>query len=298
MSRRGILLFSAMSLIWGMPYLFIKIAVKELSPAVVVAGRTSLAALVLVPLAIRAGALRPALARWRPLLAFTVIELAIPWVLLTDAERRIPSGLSGLLVATVPLAGTVVAFALGDRSALAPGRIAGLAVGMAGVACIVGFDLSGGSGTWRSVIEIMGVAIGYAVAPFIADRHLRDVPTLGVVAASLACVAVVYIPIAIAVRPDHLPSGKAVAAMVALASICTGVAFMIFFALIAEIGPTKATLITFINPAVAVLLGVAVRGEAFTLTTAAGFVLVLVGCRLATSGLPCRKRAPAVVVRA
>ena len=291
MSRRGLVLFAAMSLIWGMPYLFIKIAVGEVAPPVVVAGRTSLAALVLVPLAIHAGALRPALARWRPLLAFTVIEMAVPWLLLTDAERRIPSGLTGLLIATVPLAGTVVAFVLGDRDALAPRRLIGLAVGMGGVACIVGFDLGGGAGTWRSVLEIMGVAVGYAIAPFIADRHLHEVPALGVVAASLAAVAIVYVPIAIVVRPDEMPSAKAIGALLALASICTGVAFLLFFALIAEIGPGKSTLITFINPAVAVSLGIAVRGESFTVATGVGFVLVLAGCRLATSR-PDRARAP------
>jgi drug/metabolite transporter (DMT)-like permease len=283
MSRRGLVLFGAMSLIWGMPYLFIKVAVAEVSPPVVVAARTGLAALVLVPLAIRAGVLRQALARWRPLAAFTVVEMAIPWLLLTDAERRIPSGLTGLLISTVPLAGTVVAFILGDRSALAPRRLLGLAVGMAGVAAIVGLELDGGSGTWWSVLEVMGVAIGYAVAPFIAARHLADVPPLGVVAASLGAVAVVYTPIAILVRPEAMPSGKVIWSLVALAGICTGVAFLTFFALIAEVGPAKSTLITFINPAVAVVLGVSIRGEAFTAITAVGFVLVLAGCALATS---------------
>lgn len=283
MSRRAWVLFGAMSLIWGMPYLFIKVAVGEVAPPVVVAGRTSLAALVLLPLAARAGALRPALARWRPLLAFTVIEMAIPWLLLTDAERRIPSGLTGLLLAMVPLVGTVVSFVLGERDALAPRRLLGIAIGIAGVACIVGLDLHGDRGAWWSVLEIVGVAIGYAIAPFIASRRLSGVPDLGVVALSLTTVAVVYLPIAVVARPDDVPSAKAIWAIVGLASICTGVAFLVFFALIAEAGPARATLITFINPAVAVLLGVVVRGESFTAATAVGFVLVLSGCRLATA---------------
>lgn len=291
MSRRAWVLFGAMSLIWGMPYLFIKVAVGEVAPPVVVAARTSLAAIVLVPLAARAGALRPALAAWRPLLAFTVVEMAVPWLLLTDAERRIPSGLTGLLLAMVPLVGTVVSYALGEHDALAPRRLAGLAIGIAGVACIVGFDLGGGEdGAWWSVLEIVGVAIGYAVAPFIAARRLSGVPDLGLVAVSLATVAVIYVPIAIVVRPDDVPSAEVIGALLALASICTGVAFLVFFALIGEAGPARATLITFVNPAVAVLLGVVVRGEPFTAATAAGFVLVLTGCRLATSS-----RAPATV---
>lgn len=283
MTRRAWMLFGAMSLIWGMPYLFIKIAVDEVAPPVVVAARTALAAIVLVPLAARAGALRPALARWRPLLAFTVIEMAVPWLLLTDAERRLPSGLTGLLLAMVPLVGTVVAYLLGEHDALAPRRLLGLAIGIAGVGCIVGFELDGVSGAWWSVLEIVGVAIGYAVAPFIAARRLAGVPDLGLVALSLAAVAVVYVPVAIVFRPDHAPSAEAIGALVALAAICTGTAFLVFFALIAEAGPARATLITFVNPAVAVLLGVVVRGEPFTIATAAGFVLVLSGCRLATS---------------
>lgn len=282
MSRRGWILFAAMSVIWGIPYLLIKVAVRDLPPFAIVAGRTLLAALVLVPLAVNKGALRPVLARWKPLLAFTVLEMAIPWVLLTNAEKRLPSGLTGLLVATVPLIATIVAFALGDRAVLRPVRLAGIGVGIAGVGLLVGLGGDGGSLHAWSVIQVLLVAVGYATAPFIATRLLGDVPALGVVALSLAAVAVSFTPVAIVTRPDDMPPWGAVWAVVGLAVICTGVAFIVFFALLDEVGPTTAPLITFVNPAVALTLGVVLLGEAVTAGLVLGFPLVLAGCWLAT----------------
>ena len=272
-----------MGAIWGVPYLLIKVAVEDLEPPVVVFGRTSIAAVVLVVLAVRAGALRPALARWRPVLAFAAIEMAAPWFLLTNAERRLPSGVTGLLVACVPLVGAVAAFALGDRFALGPVRLAGIACGMGGVALLVARDLGdGGAIPWSSVVQVLLVCVGYATAPFIAARKLTDVPALGVIALSLASVTVVYAPLAWFARPDGAPPAKAVWAVLGLATVCTGLAFVVFFALIAAIGPDRATLITFVNPAVAVVLGAAVLDERITTATVAGFALVLAGCWLAT----------------
>jgi drug/metabolite transporter (DMT)-like permease len=284
MTRRGLALFAAMSVIWGVPYLLIKVAVEDLSPPVIVAARTGLAALVLVPLAHRRGVLRPALERWRPLLAFTAIEMAGPWLLLTHAEQELPSGLTGLLVATVPLVGTLVAYLLGDHDALRPTRLAGLALGMVGVALLVGFGGEEGSIDLVRVAEVLVVSVGYASAPFIADRALKDVDTMGIVAASLGIVAVVYLPFAVLAAPDEVPGASVLWSVVGLAVLCTGVAFLVFFALIDEIGPSKATLITFVNPAVAVTLGVVVLDEAVTVGLVAGFPLVLAGCALATRG--------------
>jgi drug/metabolite transporter (DMT)-like permease len=279
MSRRGVALFAAMSVIWGIPYLLIKVAVEELSPPTLVAARTTLAAVVLLPLAIRRGALRPALARWRPLALFILLEMAVPWVALAHAEKTLPSGLTGLLIACVPLGGTVIAFGLGDRRALRPIRIAGLAAGLCGVGLLVGLDLHGDR--WR-VAEVMVVVVGYATGPFIVDRKLSGVPSIGLVAASLSIVSVVFLPIAVWQRPAAIPSLTVLAAVVVLAGVCTGGAFVLFFALIAEIGPQRASLITFANPVVAVTAGVAVGGESFGVITAIGFVFVLAGCWLST----------------
>jgi drug/metabolite transporter (DMT)-like permease len=275
-------LFAAMSVIWGIPYLLIKVALEELSPAFLVLARTALASLVLVPVALRAGVVRPALTAWPALLAFAAIEMVGPWFLLNHAEEAISSSLAGLLIATVPLVATVIAFAMGDRHVLSRVRVVGLAVGLAGVAAIVGLDVGSGTATALGVAEMLLVAVGYAVAPVIAARWLTDVPTLGVIAVSVAAVAVVYSPAAVLDGPEGRPSGRVTAAVVVLALVCTALAFLLFFALIAEVGPVRATVFTFVNPAVAVLLGVSLLGEPFTRGMALGFPLVLLGSWLAT----------------
>ncbi|HEY3831535.1 MAG TPA: DMT family transporter [Acidimicrobiia bacterium] len=294
MTRRGWLLFAAMSVIWGVPYLLIKVAVDHVAPPVVVFGRTSLAAVVLLAIAARARQLRPALRFWPWVLAFAAIEMTGPWLLVTNAEQRLPSGLTGLLVACVPIAGAVVAFALGDRHALRPVRLCGIAVGLGGVALLVGRDLDGAHGIpWGSVAAVMLVCVGYASAPFIVARRLGDVPSLGVVALAVASVAVETAPFAWVDRPAHVPAATAIWAIVGLAVLCTGIAFVTFFALIGEVGPTRATLITFANPAVAVVLGAIALNEHITLATLGGFVLVLSGCFLATRTTSIAPTAPA-----
>lgn len=271
-----------MGAIWGVPYLFIKVAVDHMSPPVVVFGRTALAAVLLVPIAARTGALRAALPHWRPILAFAALEMAGPWLLLTNAEQHLPSGLTGLLIACVPIVGAVAAFLLGDRTALHPKRLAGIAVGLGGVTLLVAADLGGSGVPWWSVAEVLLVCVGYATAPFIATRRLGDVPSLGVVTISLSSVAILYAPFAVLAWPDDNPPGRAWASVVGLAVICTAVAFVVFFALIADIGPARATLITFVNPAVAVVVGAIVLDEEITGATIGGFALVLAGCWLST----------------
>jgi len=272
-----------MSVIWGIPYLMIKVAVEHVEPAVVVFARTSLAAAPLLVIAQRRRALRPALDHWRPVLAFAAIEMAGPWLLLTNAERRLPSGVTGLIVSCVPIVGAIAAYALGDHTALRPVRVLGIAIGLGGVALIVGGDLSGNGGIpWASVVEVLLVCVGYATAPFIVARRLGDVPSIGVVAIALAAVAIAVAPLAWIGRPDAMPPATALWALLGLAVVCTGIAFVVFFALIADVGPAHATLITFVNPAVAVVVGAIVLDERITGATVGGFVLVLGGCYLAT----------------
>jgi drug/metabolite transporter (DMT)-like permease len=282
MSRRGLLLFVAMGVIWGMPYLFIKEAVDSFSPAAVVAGRTVGGALLLLPIAAVQGALRPALAHWKWIVAFGAIEMAGPFMLLSHAEQTLPSGLTGLLVSTVPLVAAVIGFASGDRGAMRAGRLLGLAVGIGGVALVVG---GGGDGNVSAVgvIEVLLTAVLYAIAPFIIATRLRDVPALGSISLALAVVGAGYLPFALATQ-DGAPTGRSVAALVALAVVCTALAFVVFFALIAEIGPMKAPLITYVNPVVALALGVAVLDEQVTAVMLAGIPLILIGCWFAASG--------------
>lgn len=271
-----------MGVIWGMPYLFIKEAVATLSPAAVVAGRTLGGALLLLPIAARQGVLRPALAQWRWVVAFGVIEMAGPFMLLSHAEQTLPSGLTGLLVSTVPLASAVIGFARGERSALGIGRVVGLVVGIAGVALVVG---GGGDGTIRAlgVAEVLLTSVCYAIAPFIVATRLRDVPALGSIVISLGVVGLGYLPVAFATQ-QATPTLRSVAALGALGVLCTAIAFVVFFALIAEIGPTRAPLITYVNPVVALALGVVLLDESISAMMMAGIPLILVGCWLAAGG--------------
>jgi drug/metabolite transporter (DMT)-like permease len=280
MSARGWLLFGLMCFIWGIPYLLIRVAVRDLSPAALVFARTGGAAVLLLPLAAARRELAPVLRVRGPLLAFALVEIAIPWVLLSSAERRISSSLSGLLIAAVPLMGALIARTTGARMRLGPTNMAGLVLGLGGVAALVGLDL--GNLNAFALVEVAFVVVGYAVGPAILAKSLSGVPALGVIAVSLALTAVIYAPIAAFSLPRRLPSSGAIASVVVLIVVCTALAFLLFFALIAEIGPVRATVITYVNPAVAVALGVGLLGERFTTGMGLGFVLILAGSLLAT----------------
>ncbi|HTK22958.1 MAG TPA: DMT family transporter [Gaiella sp.] len=279
MSRRGALLFAAMCVIWGIPYLLIKVAVDDMSPSMLVLGRTLIAALLLLPIAAVRGELRPLLPYWAPLVAFAAIEIALPWVLLGAAETQVSSSLTGLLIAAVPLVAAVIATSSGaERLSLTSGI--GLALGVLGVAAIVGVNLEGARAV--PLAEIGLVAVCYAVGPAILQRWLSGLPALGVIAASLVLTAIVYLPFGATSVPEKTPSTAALASVVTLAIVCTALAFLLFFALIGEVGPVRATVITYVNPAIAAALGVLILDERFTVGMALGFALVLAGSVLAT----------------
>ena len=269
-----------MCLIWGIPYLFIRIAVSELSPATLVFLRTAIGALVLLPIAIRRGGMRALLDKWRALLVFSLIEIGVPWLALASAEQQISSSLAGLLISAVPLVGVVIAPLFGNRERIGPVNLAGLLLGIAGVAAIVGFDLHATG--WVPLLEMAVVAVCYAVGPAILARNLSGLPSVSVIAASLGICAVVYTPVAVIQWPHVVPSMGVLVSVAVLALVCTALAFLLFFALIAEIGPVRATVITYINPAVAAVAGVLVLHERFTAGMGIGFVLVLAGSTLAT----------------
>jgi drug/metabolite transporter (DMT)-like permease len=267
-----------MCVIWGIPYLLIRVAVRDVTPGVLVFGRTAIGGLILLPLALRAGGYRPVLRRWRPLLAFVVIEVAGPWLLLGDAETKLSSSLTGLLVAAVPLVGVLVAWLSGSAERVDLSRGIGLLLGVLGVAMLVGLDV--GDVQVGPLLEVGLVAIGYAVGPVIMSRWLSDLPSIPVVSATLLICAAGYLPYAVVRRPDHI-GGRPLASIIVLGVVCTAIAFVTFFALIAEIGPARSTVITYVNPAVALVLGVAVLGENFTLGMGIGFPLILAGSVLA-----------------
>ncbi len=282
MSRRGWALFAAMSVLWGIPYLLIKVAVRELDPVVLVTARTGIGALVLLPFALTRGALRPALARWRAVLVFTVFEVMAPWLLLADGERRISSSLAGLLVSVVPLVGVLLAKATGDRTLIGTARAVGLLVGVCGVAALLGLDVGEGHGAALGAVEVLGTAVGYAAGALLIDRRLSDVPSSGVISLALAATTVGYLAPALRSLPPSVPPAHVLASVAVLALVCTALAFLVFFALIAEVGSARATVITYVNPAVAVVLGIIVLGEPVTAGTLIGFPLVLFGSWLAT----------------
>jgi len=281
-TRRGILLFAALGIAWGIPYLFIKIAVGELEPGMVVLARSGLAAILLLPLAFFRKEVGPVIRRWKPMLAYTIVEIVIPWYFLSSAEQHLPSSTAGLLLAAVPLAGVGVAFLLGRPARLSGINWLGIAIGMLGVAALVGLDV-GGSDLF-SVAEMAVVVVGYALGPAILSRWMPDLPGVGVVAVSLAGAAIAYIPVVIftGAWPAVWPSASVTVAIIVLAVVCSGLAFLLMIGLVAEIGPVKATTITYVNPAVAILAGVIVLGERVTVWTVLGFALVLAGSWLVT----------------
>ena len=291
-SARAWGLYALMAVLWGIPYLFIKEAVDSFSPAAIVAGRTLLGAAVLLPIALHRRALRPALKLWPWVLAFGAIEMAGPFFLLSHAEQTLPSGLTGLLVATVPLFAAGIALARGDRTMLSPARALGLAGGFAGVVVIVagpGLSVADPATALAAVGEVLLVALLYATAPFIVATKLAHVPSLGTITLSLLAVGVAYLPFALLTQHE-VPTIRSGVSLAALGIFCTALAFLGFFALIGEVGPARAPLFTYVNPIVAILLGVLVLGESLSLGLLVGFPLVIVGCWLAATGGRLRPR--------
>jgi drug/metabolite transporter (DMT)-like permease len=234
-------------------------------------------------LAARSGALQAALRSWRAAAIFAVLEMGIPWWLLAHAELRISSALAGLLLAAVPIIGALITAALGDRHNIAPVRVMGMVLGLVGVAALVGIDAAGGHLDLLSILEMLVVAVCYAVAPIVIDRQQNPPPAIGTVTLSILMVAIVYAPLGVVGLSSAWPLGAGTAgSLLVLGLLCTALAFVLFFRLIAAAGPVRAVTITFINPAVAIILGVLVLSEQMTTGMLIGFPLVILGSFLAT----------------
>ena len=278
MGSRGWILFLAMSIIWGIPYLLIKIAVDGVSVPMLVFTRVAVGAVVLLPMAMSRETVTIVRMHWRALLGFAFFEIIAAWWLLSDAERHLTSSMTGLLIAAAPIIAAVLdRFTGGERLGLA--RILGLAVGIAGLVVLAGPHMGGS--TWP-IVEVLLVATCYAIAPLIAARYLADVPTLPMTAVCLGFAALVYAAPAAATWPDEMPSTQVLLALVGLAVICTALAFIVFFALIREVGAPRALVFTYINPAVALAAGVIVLNEPLTPANLAALGLIVAGCVLAT----------------
>jgi drug/metabolite transporter (DMT)-like permease len=289
MSKRGWILFLALGLLWGMPYLLIRIAVGEIDPLVVAGARTFIGALLLLPVTLHRKALAPVFRKWKWLLAFTVVEMSVPWLLLGHAETRLNSSTAGLLIAAVPLFAALIVTKLGHER-LETRRLFGLGIGFAGVALLVGLDIQ--FADYLAVGATIVVSLCYAIGPIIVDRKLNDVPAIGVITGSLILATLIYAPFAPFLWPSEV-SAEAAWSVVGLGVLCTAAAFLMFITLIAEVGPSRATVITYVNPAVAIVLGALVLGEPLTLGMAIGFPLVILGSYFGTMRVRQTSVAPA-----
>ena len=282
MSKTGWSRFALVGFIWGVPYLFLKIAVAEISPSVVVLGRVAIGAAILLPIALKRNVFFISRKYWPFILLYTVTELVGPWYFITAAEQKITSGLAGLLVATVPIWAAILASIFGDKTVWHAGRLFGLIVGFIGVVAVVGIESLSGRQDIVAIGMVLLAAMGYAYAINMINRRIPEVPGLGLNTWAMILTALVFLPFAISNWPTQTPSLKAMGSVVVLGVLCTAIAFVIFFKLIAEIGPPRASLVTYLNTSVAVVLGVVILDEKFTLGIAIGLPLVLVGSYFAS----------------
>ena len=284
MSARAWMLFAAVALLWGIPYLFIKLAVEDLSPVMVAWSRIVVALVVLLPYAIHKGALRGLHRRWRALLVYSIVEIVLPWPLIGFGEQRVSSGLAAILIASVPLVVALIALRVDPEERAEGTRLAGLVIGFAGVVVLLGLDVAGRPGELLGALAILLAAVGYAAGPMIIKHRLRKLDPVGPVTASMAISAVVLAPPALATAPTEMPSGQTIMSILVLGVLCSALAFLCFFALIQDVGPGRATVITYVNPVVAVGLGVVLLDEAVGPSAVAGLLLILAGSWLSTGG--------------
>jgi drug/metabolite transporter (DMT)-like permease len=282
MTRRAWLLFAAVALLWGVPYLFIKVAVAEVPPVTVVFARVALAAALLGPVAARRGALRGLRGRLPQLALLALLEITIPFLLISMGEQHITSSLAGLLIASMPLFVALLALRFDPAERVTGARLLGLLVGIAGVAALLGIDLGGDLSQVAGGAMVLLATLCYATSTLLVKRAFSDVPMLGVVTVATAISALLLAPFALALTPARLPSLNVALALAGLGVLCTAAGLLAYFALIVEAGPSRAAVITYMNPAVAVALGVAVLGEPLTGAILAGFALIIAGSWLST----------------
>lgn len=284
MTWRVWLAFGALGIIWGLPYFFIRIAVQEVSPFVVAWGRVTLAALVLLPIAWRRGALHSLGPHMRPVSAFALIEFVVPFSAISVGEQWVSSSIAGILISGVPLTVVLISRFFGVHERIGPGRALGLALGLIGVVSLLGFGTISGPLGWAGAACLLLAVVGYAIGPLIIQRHLRGLDSIGPVAASLGIASAVLLLPAAMTFPHHLPSGAILTSIVVLGLLCTAVAMLLMFYIVGHAGASRASLVAYINPAVAALLGVGFLNERLGVGGTVGFVLILLGSWLAARG--------------
>ena len=285
MSARAWLLFAAISVVWGVPYFLIKVAVDaDVPPAFVAWSRVALGAALLLPVALRRGALRGLAGRGWPIAAYAACEIAVPFTLIALGEQHVSSSLTAILISSMPLLVAVLSVRLSPADKPTGLRLAGLFTGFGGVVALLGVDVAGRPDELLGAALILVATLGYATAPIIVNRRLADLDPLGPIAVSLGVAAVALLPAAIATPPEKPPPLDAVGSLAVLGVVCTALGLVVFFRLIAEAGPTRASVITYVNPLVAVVLGVLVLDEHLGATSLAGLLAILAGSWLSTGG--------------
>jgi len=277
MSRRHWFLFITVGLLWGMPYLLLKVSVEELSVPVIVCSRTLIGALVLVPIALRQKTLLPALKKYHYVLLYAVLELFIPWLLITSAEQKITSGLAGLLVATVPIWTTVIASVNGDKTVWHKKRLGGLLIGFIGVLLVVGIESIRSDQNPLAILMILVASLSYATAVATVTATIPEIDPIAINGLAMISAAIFFLPFALFALPDQMPTTHVIASQITLGLLPTAMAFILFFELMRDVGPARASLVTYLNTAFAVVLGVLILHEPLTLGIVVGLPLVLIG---------------------
>jgi drug/metabolite transporter (DMT)-like permease len=276
--------FAALGIMWGVPYYLIKLAVQELSPWVIAWGRVSLAACILLPIAWRRGALRSLGRHKLALFAFALLEFVIPLSVIALGEQWISSSITGILIATVPLWIILLSRFFGVHEPVGAWRLAGLALGFIGVVALLGLGTISGALGWAGVACMLAASVGYAIGPLIIQRHLDRLDAFGPLAASLLIASIVLLIPAVLAMPGQMPTAVTLASVAILGIVCTAMAMLLMFYLVSNAGASRASLITYVNPAVATLLGVWLLHEHLGLGGTTAFALILLGSWLATRG--------------
>jgi drug/metabolite transporter (DMT)-like permease len=286
MTRKGWLLFIAMSVFWGIPYLFIKIALRELDPTVVVFARVGIAAAVLLPVAANRRVLRQLRERWYVVAALACVQIVGPFLLISFGEQHIASSLTSLLIAADPLLVALFALRFDPGERVTGLRMVGLLIGMGGVVTLLGLDVGGDEQRLLGALFVLLAAAGYAASALLIKRPtIAALPSLGVVTVECLTATIVLLPLAMTRLPSKIPDLEVIASLLVLGLICTALAYLIFFALVAEVGASRGTVITYVNPAVSVLLGVTLLGEPLNAAIIVGFLLIILGSWLSTGGV-------------
>ncbi len=282
MSRKSWIQFGIVGFLWGIPYLLMKVAVADIPPPLIVAGRTFIGAAILIPIAMRKNTLKDAIKGIKYVAPYAVLEMVGPWILITNAEKEITSGLAGLLVATVPIFSTIFSSLRGDHSVWQPKRIFGLIVGFVGIVALVGIESITGTSNPKAIAMVILASILYAYAVLMITANLPGVDGIAINGVAMAITSIIYTPIAILMWPTNPVSFNAIASLVALGVFSTAIAFMLFFIVIVEIGPARGSLTTYVNTAIAVVLGIIILGEPITLGIIVGLPMVVLGSYLAS----------------